>query len=92
MVLPTPRQLTKALNNDAHPPVKLVVVHASLAEDVIEQVWEDRDGYVGVLLVGDPQKEQDYVVQEARRKGMTVHYWEELWEAAEKSKTTAPGE
>jgi hypothetical protein len=67
------------------------VIHASLAADVIEQVWEDCGSEVGVLIVGDPGKEQDQVVQDAEKKGMLVKYWEEVWTGAEASKKVMPG-
>jgi long-chain acyl-CoA synthetase len=92
IVLPQPKQLSKALHSTLHPQPKLVVVHASLAEDVIEQVWEDCGHEVGVLIVGDPGKEHDQAVREAEEKGMIVKYWEEVWEGAELSKRVMPGE
>jgi long-chain acyl-CoA synthetase len=92
IILPTPRLLTKALQSTSHPQPKLVVVHASLAADVVEQVWEDCGSEVGVLIVGDPGKEQDQVVHEAEKKGMLVKYWEEVWTGAEASKKVMPGE
>jgi hypothetical protein len=69
-----------------------VVIHASLAEDAVEQIWEDCGHDVGVLIVGDPTKEKDHVVQGAQEKGMLVKYWEELWHGAEQSKKVVPGE
>lgn len=85
--------LSPALNEQAaHPLVKVLVVHASLAEDVIEQVYEDRQNRIGILIVGDPNKEKDYVVQDAKSHGINVRYWEELWEAAEGSKVKLSGE
>ena len=91
VVLPTPRLLTKALQSTSHPQPKLVVIHASLAADVIEQVWEDCGSDVGVLIVSDPGKEQDQVVQDAEKKGMLVKYWEDVWTGAEASKKVMPG-
>jgi hypothetical protein len=70
----------------------LAVVHASLAADVVEQVWEDCGTEVGVLIVGDPGKEQDQVVNEAEKKGMLVKYWEEVWSGAEASTKVMTGE
>jgi len=67
------------------------VIHASLAADVVEQVWEDCGTEVGVLIVGDPGKEQHQVVQDAEKKGMLVKYWEEVWTGAEASKKVVPG-
>jgi long-chain acyl-CoA synthetase len=92
IVLPTPRLLTKALQSKDHPQPKLVVAHSSLAADLIEQVWEDCGSEVGVLIVGDPGKEQDQVVRDAEKKGMLVKYWEEVWGGAEASKKVMPGE
>ena len=84
--------LTHALGEQtAHPPVKVLVVHASLAEDVIEQVYEDRQNGIGILIVGDPNKDRDYAVQDAKAHGLNVRYWEEIWEAAEGSKVKLPG-
>lgn len=92
VVLPTPQMLTTALTEQAaHPSVKLVVVYASLAEDVIEQVYEDRQNDIGILIVGDPNNEKDYAVQDAKSHGINVRYWEEIWEAAEGSKAKLPG-
>jgi len=68
-----------------------VVIHASLAEDAVEQIWEDCGSDVGVLIVGDPEREKDQVVQGAKENGMIVRYWEELWEGAESSKKVMPG-
>ena len=48
IVLPTPKLLSTALHSSLHPQPKLVIAHASLAEDVIEQVWEDCGHDVGV--------------------------------------------
>jgi long-chain acyl-CoA synthetase len=84
--------LSSALNErKAHPSVKVLVVHASLAEDVIEQVYEDRQTGIGILIVGDPNKEKDFAVQDATSHGLNVRYWEEVWEAAEGSKVKLPG-
>jgi hypothetical protein len=69
----------------------LVVIHASLAEDAVEQIWEDCGSNVGVLIVGDPEREKDQVVQGAKENGMIVRYWEELWGGAESSKKVMPG-
>lgn len=92
VVLPTPQMLSHALGEQtAHPSVKVLVVHASLAEDVIEQVYEDRQNGIGILIVGDPNKERDYAVQDAKAHGLNVRYWEEIWEAAEGSKIKLPG-
>ena len=92
VVLPTPKFLSKALHSTLHPRPKLVIAHASLAEDVIEQVWEDCGHDVGVLIVGDPGKEHDQAVRDAEEKGMLVKYWEEVWDGAESSKKVMPGE
>ena len=75
----------------AHRPIKLVVVHASLAEDIIEQVFENRQSGIGILIVGDPNKEKDYVVQDAKAHGINVRYWEEIWESAEGSRAKMTG-
>jgi len=83
--------MTKALQSTSHPQPKLVVVHASLAEDVIEQVWEDCGSEVGVLIVGDPGKEQQQVADNGEKKGMLVKFWEEVWTGAEASQKVMPG-
>jgi long-chain acyl-CoA synthetase len=92
VVLPSPKFLNEALHSKLHTQPKLVVVHASIAEDVVEQVWEDCGHEVGILIVGDPAKEHHQVVADASKKGMVVKYWEEVWEGAEKSKKVMPGE
>lgn len=70
------------------------MVHASLAEEVIEQVWEDRGDKAGVLIVGDPEKGKRGIMESAKTKGMKVAWWEEIWEVAEKvteEKAVLPG-
>lgn len=92
VILPSPIFVASALREKtAHAPVNLMVVHAALAEDVIEQVYENYQSGIGILIVGDPSKETDYVVQDAKSHGINVRYWEELWEAAESSKVESPG-
>ncbi|UOH79436.1 hypothetical protein LQV05_000441 [Cryptococcus neoformans] len=84
VILPNPRLLTAALiGHGAHPPAGIIVIFADLLAEVVEQVWEDEGDKVGVLVIGDEKKLQRSVVEEARRKGLTVHWWEEIWEVAE---------
>lgn len=87
VILPSPVLLSSALSSTAHPQPAVVVVHASLVDDVLEQIWEDRGDKAGVLVVGDPQKEQYRVVENAKTRGMKVAWWEEIWEVAEKAPT-----
>lgn len=83
-ILPNPRLLTAALTgHGAHPAAGIVVVFADLLAEVVEQVLEDDGDKVGILVIGDKKKLQSSVVEEARRKGLTVHWWEEIWEVAE---------
>lgn len=83
-ILPNPRLLTAALTgHGAHPTAGIVVVFADLLAEVVVQVWEDEGDKVGVLIIGDENKLQRSVVEEARRKGLTIHWWEEIWEMAE---------
>ncbi|EIW73123.1 hypothetical protein M231_06039 [Tremella mesenterica] len=90
VVLPSPTLLTTALTATCHPRPGLVVVHASIADDVLEQVLEDCHTSAGVLLVGDERKEKTDVMGSATSRGMTVHWWEEIWDAAEARSSTTP--
>ncbi|WVQ82846.1 hypothetical protein IAT38_004981 [Cryptococcus sp. DSM 104549] len=85
VILPSPRLLTRALTAtpETHPEAGVVVVFANLLEDVIEQIWEDKAGAVGVLVMGDVEKKTAAIVNRAREKGMVVHWWEEVWEVVE---------
>nr|XP_031862082.1 uncharacterized protein CI109_002495 [Kwoniella shandongensis]KAA5529154.1 hypothetical protein CI109_002495 [Kwoniella shandongensis] len=86
IILPSPRLLTAGLTSKNHPTPGVVVVHASLLDDVVEQVWEDCRDRVGILIVGDPQKDGASTVKNARAKGLEVHWWEEIWDVAESEK------
>jgi len=84
VVLPSPRFLTAALSPSAkHPEPGLVVTHASILDEVVEQVWEDRETSTGILIVGDPGKQKADVARAAESKGLIVKFWEEIWGAAE---------
>ncbi|KAK8844727.1 hypothetical protein IAR55_006577 [Kwoniella newhampshirensis] len=87
VILPSPRVLTTGLTAKGHPVPGIVVVHASLFEDVAEQVWEDCRDKVGILIVGDPEKGEQNSVEITRGKGMEVHWWEEVWDVAESEKS-----
>ncbi|KAK4686758.1 hypothetical protein P7C73_g3360, partial [Tremellales sp. Uapishka_1] len=93
IVLPHPKLLNTALaKTSAHPQPGIVVVHVGLLDDIIEQVWEDCEDKVGVVVVGDEKKEKIALIEEARRRGMNVRWWEEIWAAAEKDvKNSLPG-
>lgn len=92
VVLPSPGHLSEALSSDKHLPPGLVVVHADLLEDAVEQVWEDRQGSTSVLVVGDPGKLKAGVIRSAASRGLVVKHWEDLWEAAESApETEYPG-
>lgn len=83
-ILPNPRLLTAALTgHGSHPAACIVVVFVDLLAEVVEQVWEGDGDKVGILVIGDEKKLQSSVVEQARRKGLTVHWWEEIWEVAE---------
>ena len=84
IILPSPILLSAALTSTSHPRPVLAVVHASLLDDLLEQVWEDRGDQCGVLIVGDPEKEKFKIVESAKTRGMKVGWWEEVWENAEK--------
>ncbi|WVQ64344.1 uncharacterized protein L199_002506 [Kwoniella botswanensis] len=84
VILPTPKLFSSSLRSTAHPKAGIVVIYVNLLEDVIEEICESRGGSsVGILLVGDPQKKSESVVGQAKSKGITVKYWEEIWEVAE---------
>ncbi|WVQ72284.1 hypothetical protein IAR50_001834 [Cryptococcus sp. DSM 104548] len=89
VILPSPRLLTSALTATSHPAAGVVVVFADLLGDVLEQVYEDAGDKVGILVIGDAGKLQASLVEEARSKGLTVHWWEEVWEVAETEKADA---
>ena len=98
IVLPEPKLLTSALTsptseNPPHPMPAVVVVHVSLVDDVVEQVFEDTGAKAGVLIVGDMNREKEPLVERAREKGMDLRWWEELWEVAEtaRHKASLPG-
>jgi len=75
-----------------HPKPGLLIVYASLLDDVVEQVWEDCKSRVGILVIGDDGKTAMATVEKAREKGMTIHWWEEVWGAAEEQgEKTMPG-
>lgn len=83
-ILPNPRLLTAALTgHGSHPAARIVIVFVDLLAEVVEQVWEGDGDKIGILVIGDEKKLQSSVVEEARRKGLTVHWWEEIWEVAE---------
>ncbi|WVR03122.1 hypothetical protein IAU60_000112 [Kwoniella sp. DSM 27419] len=83
IVLPSPRTLSPALKGAGHPVPSIVVVQISLLEDVLEQILEDCTKPVGVLVVGDPEKSAARLSGPARSKGITVRWWEEVWDVAE---------
>ncbi|WRT63250.1 uncharacterized protein IL334_000153 [Kwoniella shivajii] len=85
VILPSPRLLAPALKGTGHPAPGIIVIHISLLEDVIEQVYEDCGSTVGILIVGDPQKTGEDSVKAAQGKGLNVKWWEEIWEIAESS-------
>ncbi|WVN88510.1 uncharacterized protein L203_103721 [Cryptococcus depauperatus CBS 7841] len=84
VILPTPRFFTYALtaSGKAHPAAGIIVTCPNLLSDIIEQVFED-NRTVGVLVVGDPEREQSGSVAQARERGLNVHWWEEVWDLAE---------
>ncbi|ORX35025.1 hypothetical protein BD324DRAFT_609750 [Kockovaella imperatae] len=94
VILPSPKLLTKALTPaaDSHPVPGVLIVHQSLLEDVLEQAVEDCGDSLGIMVVGDNDKSQGPLVERAIGKGMKVHWWEDVWEAAEISlnKITVP--
>ena len=59
------------------------MVHESLLEDVIEQVAEDIGDKLGIMVVGDTDRSQGPSIERAVGKGMVIHWWEEIWDAAE---------
>jgi len=83
IILPDTVYFTMALTTTSHPSPAVAVVHVDLLEDVVEQVLEDKHGETGVLVIGDPQRKRNDIVQAAGAKGMTVRFWEELWDVAE---------
>ncbi|TYJ57458.1 hypothetical protein B9479_001775 [Cryptococcus floricola] len=89
VILPSPRLLTSALTATSHPAAGVVVVFADLLGEVLEQVWEDTGDKVGILVIGDAGKLRASLVEEARSKGLNVHWWEEVWEVAETEKADA---
>ena len=93
-MLPAPRFLTAALSASArHPEPGLVIVHASLLDEAVEQVFEDRETSTGILVVGDAGKQHADVARAAEAKGLVVKFWEDIWEAAELApKLDLPGE
>ena len=66
----------------------------SLLEDVIEQAWEDLGDKLGILVVGKTDATQDELIAKASERGMVVHWWDDVWTAAEKTmhKFTVPRE
>jgi long-chain acyl-CoA synthetase len=86
IILPTPHLLTAALTAKEHPNPGVIVVHESLAEDVIEQAWEDLSGTCGVCIFGDPDKMRKGAVMAAKKKGMDVAWWADLWDAGDEAK------
>ncbi|KAL7423590.1 hypothetical protein Q5752_001170 [Cryptotrichosporon argae] len=90
VVLPAPVFLTAALTSAAHTRPAVVVVHASIAEDVVEQIWEDCGADTGVLLVGDGARTLGALVDAARARGMRAHWWDDLWDAAGAPDTAEP--
>lgn len=87
--LSSPSFLLKALTTDAHPQPGLIVVHADLVDDVVEQVFEACDGTCGILVIGDPNKAKSTLLKSAKSNGVSVGWWEDIWEAGEKAKATA---
>lgn len=89
--LPSPTLLDAALNSTAHARPRVLVVYVDLLEEALEQAFEDKGEGVGALVVGDPDMGKRDIVERARRKGMKVHWWEDMWEEGEKSSAEVPG-
>ncbi|ORY27329.1 hypothetical protein BCR39DRAFT_560061 [Naematelia encephala] len=89
--LPHPSLLASALEEKtAHPRPGLVVVHASLIGDVLEQIVDENEERLGVLVVGDPDKACEEAVQPAKDRGMVVSWWEEIWDVEGKKDVSIP--
>lgn len=67
-----------------------MVAHVDLLDEVVEQVWEDRNGETGVLVIGDPQKKREDLVKAAGARGMEVKFWEDIWDVAETATMEIP--
>ncbi|OCF34867.1 hypothetical protein I316_03413 [Kwoniella heveanensis BCC8398] len=83
VILPTPRLLTPALRGTGHPAPAIVVIHVNLLDDVVEQVAEDCQGPVGILVIGDPQRTGAGLAKSAQNRGISIKWWEDIWEIAE---------
>ncbi|WWC57626.1 uncharacterized protein I303_100158 [Kwoniella dejecticola CBS 10117] len=85
VILPSPRLLSSAISEqvqNGHPAAGVVVIHVALLEGVLEQLYENKSS-AGVLVIGDPEKSSDGLIDLAKNKGINVRYWEEIWEVAE---------
>ena len=90
VVLSSPSQLATSLTSTDTPPPAVVVVHVDLLDEVVEQVWEDKQGQTGVLVIGDPQKKRADIVKAAGARGMALKHWEEIWDIAETANMDIP--
>lgn len=91
VVLPHPRLLNLALGSTAHPSPGLIVVHESVFKEAVEQVFEDSKAGAGILIVGDTERKHSQLATTATSRGLTVRWWEEIWDVAE-SAAPAPQE
>ena len=85
VILSSPKLLISALEakGERHPQPSVVVTHESVAEGVIEQVSELGRGICGVLVAGDTDKRLSSLARQAKGHGVTVGFWEDLWDMAE---------
>lgn len=76
VIVPDPSVLDAALASDAYPTPALLVVH----ESVFPQVAALKSAAKGILIVGDVERKH---AAAAKAAGVSVKFWEDIWDAAE---------